>query len=52
MLTAQNPYIAGNPVSDQTAFVGRLDVLRELRTEMEGLFDLLSHYALPVSLTS
>jgi len=26
----QNPYVAGNPVGDSTAFVGRADVLREV----------------------
>jgi len=25
-----NPYIAGNPVGDSPAFVGRVDVLREV----------------------
>ncbi|MEN8215533.1 MAG: hypothetical protein ABFS56_04005 [Pseudomonadota bacterium] len=25
----QNPYVAGNPVGDSAAFVGRADVLRE-----------------------
>ena len=30
MVTPLNPYVAGNPVSDSPAFVGRADVLREV----------------------
>jgi AAA+ ATPase superfamily predicted ATPase len=30
MTTPINPYVAGNPVSDSSAFIGRADVLREV----------------------
>ncbi len=30
MTFAINPYVAGNPVGDSAAFVGRADVLREV----------------------
>ncbi len=30
MTLARNPYIAGNPVGDSAAFVGRDDVLRQV----------------------
>ena len=31
MLNSSNPYVAGNPVGGDTAFVGRADVLREVK---------------------
>jgi hypothetical protein len=30
MATPLNPYVAGNPVGDSPAFIGRADVLREV----------------------
>ena len=30
MTTPINPYVAGNPVGDSPAFIGRADVLREV----------------------
>ena len=30
MATPVNPYVAGNPVGDSPAFIGRADVLREV----------------------
>ena len=30
MATLVNPYVAGNPVGDSPAFIGRADVLREV----------------------
>ena len=30
MATPRNPYVAGNPVGDSPAFIGRADVLREV----------------------
>jgi len=37
MATPFNPYVAGNPVGDSPAFVGRADVLREVMRVLRRL---------------